>query len=196
MNKLTFVIALGLSCVSTITWAQSWQPPSPTARCPSKWGAGDERGAGNHMTPATVLRAARLIKTGEAIELAHPLGAGMPLSPTRQFNDHTKRTFMNQPSEPAREQRGAAHQRDRPGRHAVRRVRPPVDREQPLRLLQDRGHRDAHRLHEARHREGRCPDDARGPHRRGGAQGRGCSATRTRSPCRTCSWRCRPSASE
>jgi hypothetical protein len=28
--------------------------------------------------------------------------------------------------EPAREQRGAAHQRDRPGRHAVRRVRPSV----------------------------------------------------------------------
>ena len=51
MNKLTFVIALVLSCVSTITWAQNWQPPSPTARCPSKWGAADERGSGNHMTP-------------------------------------------------------------------------------------------------------------------------------------------------
>jgi hypothetical protein len=35
------------------------------------------------MTPATVLRAARLIKTGETIELAHPLAQDMPISGTR-----------------------------------------------------------------------------------------------------------------
>jgi len=29
----------------------SWLPPPDSARCPSKWGAGDERGAGNHMKP-------------------------------------------------------------------------------------------------------------------------------------------------
>src|SRR4029078_13435156 len=92
MNKLTFVIALGLSCGSTITGAQSWQPPSPTARCPSKWGATDERGSGNHMTPANVLRAAHLIKTGEAFELSHVLGRDMPLVPGRQYDVHTKRT--------------------------------------------------------------------------------------------------------
>jgi kynurenine formamidase len=92
MNKLTFVIALGLSCVSTITWAQSWQPPSPTARCPSKWGAADERGSGNHMTPANVLRAARLIKTGQTFELSHVIARDMPLNPGRQFDVHTKRS--------------------------------------------------------------------------------------------------------
>ena len=43
--------------------AQSWSPPSPDERCPSKWGAGDERGAANHMGPETVLRAASLIRT-------------------------------------------------------------------------------------------------------------------------------------
>src|SRR5215468_5580258 len=53
--------------------AQSWQPPSPSERCPSKWGATDERGSGNHMTPANVLRAAHLIKTGETFELSHVL---------------------------------------------------------------------------------------------------------------------------
>jgi kynurenine formamidase len=90
MNKLTFVIALGLSCVSTITWAQSWQPPSPTARCPSKWGAADERGSGNHMTPANVLRAARLITTGQTFELSHVIARDMPLNPGRQFDVHTK----------------------------------------------------------------------------------------------------------
>jgi kynurenine formamidase len=93
---IAFALTLGLT--TTPIPAQTWRPPADGQRCPSKWGAGDERGAGNHMTPATVLRAARLIKTGETIELAHPLGAGMPISATRQFNVHTKRTFMNPPS--------------------------------------------------------------------------------------------------
>src|SRR5215510_11695117 len=89
-------LILGLAATSLL--AQTWRPPADAQRCPSKWGAGDERGAGNHMTPATVLRAARLIKTGEAIEMAHPLASDMPIPGTRQFNVHTKRTFMNQPS--------------------------------------------------------------------------------------------------
>jgi kynurenine formamidase len=72
--------------------AQSWQPPGPDQRCPSKWGAADERGAANHMKPDTLLRAARLIKTGEVIELGRVLSAEMPLFAGRQFNVHTKRT--------------------------------------------------------------------------------------------------------
>ena len=28
----------------------SWTPPSENQRCPSKWGAGDERGSANHQT--------------------------------------------------------------------------------------------------------------------------------------------------
>jgi kynurenine formamidase len=50
------------------------------------------------MTPANVLRAAQLIKTGEHIELGHVLAADMPFFGTRRFDVHTKRTFMNQPS--------------------------------------------------------------------------------------------------
>jgi kynurenine formamidase len=75
--------------------AQTWQPPTDAARCPSKWGAGDQRGAGNHMKPESVLRAAKLIKTGKVIELGHPLSSTMPLFGTRRFEVHTKRTFMN-----------------------------------------------------------------------------------------------------
>lgn len=74
---------------------QSWQAPADNQRCPSKWGSGDQRGAGNHMKPETVLRAARLIRTGEVIELGHVLSASMPLPATRRFEVHTKRTFMN-----------------------------------------------------------------------------------------------------
>ena len=88
-------LLLGLLFTAGSLSAQSWRPPTDAQRCPSKWGAGDERGAGNHMKPATVLRAAQLIKTGEAIELAHELSAAMPLQATRQYNVHTKRTVMN-----------------------------------------------------------------------------------------------------
>lgn len=75
--------------------AQSWRPPTDAARCPSAWGAADERGSGNLKSPEMVLRAARLIRTGEVIELGQVLSANMPMNPTRQFNLHTKRTTMN-----------------------------------------------------------------------------------------------------
>ncbi len=84
-------LAVGVSHLS----AQSWRPPADDQRCPSKWGAGDERGAANHMKPETVLRAARLIRTGEVIELGHVLSAAMPLPATRRFDLITKRTVTN-----------------------------------------------------------------------------------------------------
>ena len=90
---IAMVMALGSASVTA--HAQSWRPPADNQRCPSKWGAGDERGSGNHMKPETVLRAARLIHTGEVIELGHVLSAQMPISSTRRFDVHTKRTFMN-----------------------------------------------------------------------------------------------------
>jgi kynurenine formamidase len=82
---------------STASFAQapSWTVPPENARCPSKWGAGDERGSGNLMKPQLVLDAVKLIKTGEVIDLAYVLGAGMPFFGTRRFDMHLKRTFMN-----------------------------------------------------------------------------------------------------
>jgi kynurenine formamidase len=78
--------------------AQSWQPPADGQRCPSRWGAGDERGSANHMNPAAVLRAVKLIRSGEVFELAHVLSSSMPFFGTRRFDLHTKRTLMNPPS--------------------------------------------------------------------------------------------------
>jgi hypothetical protein len=43
-----------------------WQMPPAAQRCPSRWGAGDQRGSGNWMKPETVLKAAKLIRTGNA----------------------------------------------------------------------------------------------------------------------------------
>ncbi|MBI4624199.1 MAG: cyclase family protein [Verrucomicrobia bacterium] len=75
--------------------AQSWRPPDESQRVPSKWGAGDQRGSANHMKPESVLRAVKLIRTGEVVELGRVLGAAMPFFGTRRFDLHTKRTFHN-----------------------------------------------------------------------------------------------------
>jgi kynurenine formamidase len=100
MRSIVLAIALVVILGSAVVTAdaQSWLPPAESQRCPSKWGAGDERGSGNHMKPDSVLRATKLIKTGEVIELAHVLAADMPFFGTRRFDVHTKRTFLNQPA--------------------------------------------------------------------------------------------------
>lgn len=81
--------------VNAALHAQTWTPPTDAQRCPCKWGANDERGSANHMKPETVLRATKLIRTGEVVELGQVLSATMPLSNGRRFDVHTKRTFMN-----------------------------------------------------------------------------------------------------
>jgi len=73
--------------------AQSWQMPPDNARCPSKWGADDQRGSGNLMKPATVLRAAKLIRTGEVFELGALLSPNPKeafINAGRVFNIYTK----------------------------------------------------------------------------------------------------------
>ncbi len=94
MNKQTVAALAGMAfaMASATAVAQGWRPPAESQRCPSKWGAGDERGAANHMKPETVLRATKLIRTGEVIELGHVLGPGMAISATRVFNMITKRS--------------------------------------------------------------------------------------------------------
>ncbi len=84
-----------VALVVALTAAQTWRVPPGSERCPSKWGASDERGSANHMGPASVLRGKELIRRGEVIELAHVLASDMPLSATRRFDLHTKRTTMN-----------------------------------------------------------------------------------------------------
>src|SRR5262245_32676696 len=91
--RILMTTAIGaLFSLGNITYAQSWQPPSDSQRCPSKWGAGDQRGSGNHMSRETVLRASKLIRTGEVIELGRVLNDSMPLSAGRRFEVITKRT--------------------------------------------------------------------------------------------------------
>ena len=94
MEQIRFGIvlaALVFGIVTSPAQTPSWVPPADNERCPSKWGAGDERGAANHVKPATVLNALKLVKTGEVIELGHVLNAGMPLG-ARSFNLVVKQT--------------------------------------------------------------------------------------------------------
>src|SRR6478609_6448082 len=95
MTAMRFVVAAliaSLGASSVAAQAPSWSPPAESQRCPSKWGAADERGSGNHMRPQTVLNAVKLIKTGEVIELGHVLNDSIPIQRTRRFEIFTKRT--------------------------------------------------------------------------------------------------------
>ena len=73
-------------------FAQGWTPLPPEKRCPSAWGASDERGAANHMGPEAVLKAVRLVKEGKVYELGRVLEAEMPTFGTRRFGIHTARS--------------------------------------------------------------------------------------------------------
>src|SRR5260221_5198020 len=104
MNRIAHAALAASLSVPLFAFAQAWNVAPESQRCQSKWRAGHERGSGNHMkNPQNVLRGARLIKTGEVIELGHVLGPQMAFFGTRIFNLHTKRTFMN----PGRNTRGS-----------------------------------------------------------------------------------------
>src|SRR5574341_149719 len=103
-NALAMTTAAALAFSGAPLHAQTWQMPPESERCPSKWGAGDQRGAGNMMKPENVLRAAKLIKTGEAFELGAVLSPDPKeafINTGRVFNIYTK------PSLPAPNERRA-----------------------------------------------------------------------------------------
>src|SRR5207244_945116 len=96
-SKMHFVIlamtTVLLAFSSVPLDAQNWQMPPDNQRCPSKWDAADQRGAGNMMKPVTVLRAAKLIKTGEVFELCAVLSPDPKeafINANRVFNIYTK----------------------------------------------------------------------------------------------------------
>jgi hypothetical protein len=62
--------------------------PTPPGPAPSRWGADDQAGALNEITPAKVLEAVGLVRRGEVHDLAHVLQADMPAFPGRTFRQY------------------------------------------------------------------------------------------------------------
>ena len=55
---------------------------------PSRWGADDQAGALNEITPAKVLEAVALVRSGQVHDLAHELHAAIPAFPGRTFRQY------------------------------------------------------------------------------------------------------------
>ncbi|NYJ08563.1 cyclase family protein [Petropleomorpha daqingensis] len=71
---------------------QTDSPPSVLERTagwfPSRWGPDDEAGALNEITPASVLAAVSLVRTGRVLDLAHVLHADVPAFPGRTYRSY------------------------------------------------------------------------------------------------------------
>ncbi len=80
--KTALLIPLAFSVLSLSSFALQ----SPQPWWPSEWGADDERGAINRVTPAKTLAAAKLIETGRIYQLGRVYEAGMPLFGNRHFS--------------------------------------------------------------------------------------------------------------
>src|SRR5262245_15349454 len=95
-QTLPVLLALGLSLVPCSGPAQrpaekptkEEGPETPIGPrwWPSEWGAGDQRGAANRLTPAKVLEANRLIRKGQTYSLGRVYEHGMPLPGKRHFS--------------------------------------------------------------------------------------------------------------
>jgi kynurenine formamidase len=69
--------------------AQTAPPQNGTSQWwPSKYGADDQAGALNEITPAKVLQAVRLVRQGRVYDLAHVLHQDIPAFPGRTFRQY------------------------------------------------------------------------------------------------------------
>ena len=73
------------SVVLAAEWTTAADTPIGPAWWPSRWGAADEAGASNWMTPEKVRSAVTLVKTGKTYRLGRDYEAGMPLFGARVF---------------------------------------------------------------------------------------------------------------
>ncbi len=81
MNQIRNSIVGALALVTAL--AASAQATQTAPWYPSKWGAKDEIGAANYLTPALALQAARLVKTGKVYSLGITVNTTTPAFPPR-----------------------------------------------------------------------------------------------------------------
>jgi hypothetical protein len=78
------VLLFAIGCFSNYTFAQT---RSEGPWWPNKlWGAEDQSGASNWITPEKVLKATLLVKTGQIFDLGHIYDRDMPMVGTRSYN--------------------------------------------------------------------------------------------------------------
>jgi kynurenine formamidase len=83
---VSVVLALGVIAAGVaLGQAPNWYP--------SRWGADDQRGAANRITPAKVLEAKNLMTRGTVYQLGRVYEAGMPLFGTRHFSLRIPQTY-------------------------------------------------------------------------------------------------------
>lgn len=80
-----FVTGVLLACSSALGQTDRWYP--------SRWGADDQRGAANRLTPAKVLEAKNLITRGTVYQLGHVYEPGMPMFGTRHYSLRIPQVF-------------------------------------------------------------------------------------------------------
>jgi kynurenine formamidase len=76
----------GSALLVTVIACNSIVPGEAQRWYPSRWGAEDQRGAANRMTPAKTLEAKDLIREGKVYQLGRVYEAGMPMFGTRHFS--------------------------------------------------------------------------------------------------------------
>jgi kynurenine formamidase len=79
------VTAVLLACSSALGQTDRWYP--------SRWGADDQRGAANRLTPAKVLDAKNVITKGNVYQLGHVYEPGMPMYGTRHYSLRIPQAF-------------------------------------------------------------------------------------------------------
>jgi kynurenine formamidase len=90
-NRRTFAAGaaagVAMALATSVVFGQSdrWYP--------SRWGADDQRGAANRLTPAKVLEAKDLIKQGTVYQLGHVYESGMPMFGTRHYSLRIPQAF-------------------------------------------------------------------------------------------------------
>ncbi|HEX5049436.1 MAG TPA: cyclase family protein [Gammaproteobacteria bacterium] len=92
IRPVPFVVLVAALVTAAATLAQndSWYP--------SRWGAADQRGAANRLTPAKALEARDAIKAGVVYQLGRTYESGMPLVGTRHFSLRIPQAFEPQSS--------------------------------------------------------------------------------------------------
>ena len=69
----SLVICISLVLLGSLSaFAQQWNPPPPEKRCPSPWGANDERGAANHMKPEGIVNLSTSLYSLRTMWHTHP----------------------------------------------------------------------------------------------------------------------------